>query len=91
MISFAVSIAFFFSEGLDEKCPPIFLYFECVLQEYTAYRERLLKEENQLVNALGFDFMIEHPYTHVSDIGSYIMDKGEERSFSEDMSLSIQN
>lgn len=43
------------------------------------YRERLLKAENQLVNAMGFDFMIEHPYSHATDLMNYMIEEGEAR------------
>lgn len=48
-------------------------------QEFQDYRERLLKAENQLVNALGFDFMIEHPYSHSTDLMEYMIKEGEAR------------
>lgn len=48
-------------------------------QEFQDYRERLLKAENQLVNALGFDFMIEHPYSHSTDLMQYMIKEGEAR------------
>lgn len=49
------------------------------IQEFKDYRERLLKAENQLVNALGFDFMIEHPYSHSTDLMEYMIIEGEAR------------
>ncbi|CAM9435093.1 unnamed protein product [Laminaria digitata] len=45
-------------------------------REFKDYRERLLKAENQLVNALGFDFMIEHPYSHSTDLMQYMIKEG---------------
>lgn len=35
--------------------------------------------ENQLINAVGFDFMIEHPYNHYTDIFKYFVAQGEAR------------
>lgn len=35
--------------------------------------------ENQLINAVGFDFMIEHPYNHSTDIFNYLGEQGEAR------------
>lgn len=52
-------------------------------QEYTRYKDRLLKAENQLVNALGFDFMIEHPFGHASDLLAYLSEEGEARGCQE--------
>lgn len=52
-------------------------------QEYNRYKERLLKAENQLVNALGFDFMIEHPFSHANDLGTYLREEGEARGCQE--------
>lgn len=48
-------------------------------QEYNRYKDRLLKAENQLVNALGFDFMIEHPFGHSNDLVAYLCEEGEAR------------
>lgn len=46
-------------------------------QEYHAYRERVLKTERNLVCALGFDFMMEHPYTHFPKILGHMVSEGE--------------
>lgn len=48
-------------------------------QEYNRYKERLLKAENQLVNSLGFDFMIEHPFSHSNDLVDYLCEEGKAR------------
>lgn len=52
-------------------------------QEYKAYKERVLKAENQLVNALGFDFMIEHPFSHSNDLVDYLCEEGKARGCQE--------
>lgn len=52
-------------------------------QEYEPYKDRVLKMENQLVNALGFDFMIEHPYNHYAYIYQYLVEEGEARELSQ--------
>ena len=48
-------------------------------QEFGRYKERMLKAENQLVNSLGFDFMIEHPFHHSNDLVDYLCEEGEAR------------
>lgn len=48
------------------------------------YRERLLKAENQLINAMGFDFMIEHPHNHAKDLISYLISEGEAKGCREE-------
>lgn len=63
---------------------PVFTWSHAVdSQEYTRYKDRLLKAENQLVNALGFDFMIEHPFGHASDLLAYLGEEGEARGCQE--------
>lgn len=52
-------------------------------QEYNRYKDRLLKAENQLVNALGFDFMIEHPFSHSHDLLAYLCEEGKARGCQE--------
>lgn len=66
--------------GIEPYAPPPRLITHALCdQEYVRYKERLLKAENQLVNALGFDFMIEHPFGHASDLVAYLTEEGEAR------------
>lgn len=62
---------------------PLLRVLDYYHQEYKRYKDRLLKAENQLVNALGFDFMIEHPFGHASDLLAYLTEEGEARGCQE--------